>query len=1014
MTDLLHDKINSLKPYGEVNFDDSHIEFNVHPSSTVGLFQFLPFSSPVPLPQISLKQVTYTIDTSELTVDTHSYGSQTIIPDILSLQDITLSFSVVLRDVSTLVVTFTGDFVLGGVTIPVEATYTHASRNTKINTEVPGLTVNLQAIATQLTGLDLPSSLHRSFSVPSFAIHGKISSESSELVVSATGGSKHVYIIYTKTDKPRKAIAIEMSNIKLASVLDDIVGLDISGIPYFGTTVLPTIALKFASGNIYGLSQDIFASSPLLNTLGSRIRKGLRALVKFTFYDNIIRLQYTRSEGETPTFFPIPPGSLNLQTLISAIPKFDLRSVPLPPGISDLLNAGIDEFSLNLKGNAVRIVISYLGSLTFFDGLLSVHNPKVIMRGPTGGIKINVDGDLSISGSDFDVSIKRDDQSGKYILRAQANELPIASLISQFKSEVLPSELNSLLGSLPFFSFSIEDPSISFPLFSSPLQIQLEGTPVISGYNALHLASVVIRQGGRTLLVQGFELGSLNLASFLKSITGFNFNSIAILNQELEAAILISPMSLPDIHLTGDKLSEFSITKGLSVQANMMFPPGCSSDALCAVAQSLLGADTQLNLHGTIASVTSFTLVAGVSNINLGNGILMSQAGLEIEGGTTNSIGVVGAVDLSNPDITLTARISLSTSGVVLEMTMSGCWENAFGASWLDICSLQSSVAMFPGVTLTGLSLGGEVHIGKKSCGTPLVATGFVGIDVITPTNNYYYVNIQGSTTVSTVLSDFCINIDVPAPLAQSGFPRGFISSFSLAGVELPHVPLSIPQGYRLNGTLNILGLEASADVTIGLPNDIDFAVALPPINVGGLLRMSVSSSDQSRGPFLNAMITLLPSPSINIEAIGYLSVLGISLETTLTVTNTQYIFNIQGRMLDLVEANLHIAASYRNIQQATFQVQGSFTNNLYDALENLIKNTLSSAGDTASLQLDAVQRELDRVRAHLNRAKRALRGGQNKVDDAQSAFDASKREIHSLSNKIKNICSTESCGKGA
>ena len=118
--------------------------------------------------------------------------------------------------------------------------------------------------------------------------------------------------------------------------------------------------------------------------------------------------------------------------------------------------------------------------------------------------------------------------------------------------------------------------------------------------------------------------------------------------------------------------------------------------------------------------------------------------------------------------------------------------------------------------------------------------------------------------------------------------------------------------------------------------------------------------------------------------------------------------------MLDLVEANLHIAASYRNIQQATFQVQGSFTNNLYDALENLIKNTLSSAGDTASLQLDAVQRELDRVRAHLNRAKRALRGGQNKVDDAQSAFDASKREIHSLSNKIKNICSTESCGKGA
>jgi hypothetical protein len=470
---------------------------------------------------------------------------------------------------------------------------------------------------------------------------------------------------------------------------------------------------------------------------------------------------------------------------------------------------------------------------------------------------------------------------------------------------------------------------------------------------------------------------------------------------------------MPNVHLTGEKLRGFSITKGLSVQANMKFPPGCSSDAFCAVAQFLLGVDAQLNLHGTIASATSFTLFAGISNLNLGSGIIMSQAGVEIKGGITNSIGIVGAVDLSDPDITLTARVFLSTSGVVLEMTMNGCWENAFGANWLNICSIQASVAMIPGVTLTGLSLGGEVHIGDESCGTPLVATGFVGVDAITPTNNYYYVNIQGSTTVGTILDSFCININVPAPLAQSGFLRGFISSFSLAGVELPHVPLSIPQGYRLNGTLNILGLEASADVTIGLPSGIDFAVTLPPINVGGLLRMSVSSSDQSQGPLLNAVITLLPTPNVNIEARGYLSVLGINLETTLIVTNTQYIFSIQGRMLNLFEANLHIAASYGNIQRATFQVQGSFTNTLYDTLENLIKNTLSSADDTASSHLEAAQRELDRVRGVLNGAESALRAGQDKVNDAQSAFDSAIAKVNRLQNEVNSICSIKSCGTG-
>ena len=91
------------------------------------------------------------------------------------------------------------------------------------------------------------------------------------------------------------------------------------------------------------------------------------------------------------------------------------------------------------------ITVRYPGSLTFFDGLLSVDNPMIKVVGPTGRIKIDVDGDLNISGSDFNVSIDRDEQSGKYILHAQAKVLPITSLISQFESEVVPSDLNSLL-----------------------------------------------------------------------------------------------------------------------------------------------------------------------------------------------------------------------------------------------------------------------------------------------------------------------------------------------------------------------------------------------------------------------------------------------------------------------------------------------------------------------------------------------------------------------------------------
>ena len=64
------------------------------------------------------------------------------------------------------------------------------------------------------------------------------------------------------------------------------------------------------------------------------------------------------------------------------------------------------------------------------------------------------------------------------------------------------------------------------------------------------------------------------------TITGFNFNRMPLLNLELEAAILISPVTLPNVQLTGDRLGGFAITRGLSVQATLQFPPDCSSDAL--------------------------------------------------------------------------------------------------------------------------------------------------------------------------------------------------------------------------------------------------------------------------------------------------------------------------------------------------------------------------------------------------------------------------------------------------
>ncbi len=1010
LTEFMQMKLNALSDTSYINVTENYIELMVDPATSLSVVNFL--SGDTVSPSITVDYASYDFDSSVLTLITRGYGSQTVIPDTLQLQDTFLSLRVNLQNASTLEIAYTGDWVIDATTISLQVVYHRQSGNVSFSAQISSFSINLQTIVNSIAGIALPSALSGSVSISNFVVSGSVTSSLGvRLYVTATSGSTAVYIIYQKdaNSLSKKAVAVEMSNIRFSSILEDTTGLDITQIPYFGS-ISVNIGLSIATTRINDLPSNFFTTGSLLSKMGNRIKENVTAIIRFGFSPIAIKFCYCSG---LPLFQPEIPGGISINDLLSAIPNVDIGSIPLPPGIGSFPQLRIETFALDLQLGTILVNINYPNSLNFFDSILRINNPIPIFTISNLGVKLNIIGNLTISGIDLRTSISLDTALNKYCLTAEVGALPISSVISQMNLELLPSELNSLTRTLPFFSFSVRDASLRYCFPTSLLQIQLGGTPVISGYSTVHMALVIIRQGRKTLLVQGFELGSVNLASFLTRITGFNYNNIAILNQNLEVALLISPVTLPNVQLIGDMFSKFSVTKGLTVEAIMQFPPSCSSDTFCAVAQSLLGENAQLNLHGTISSTTSYTLFAGVSNINLGRGIIMSEAGFEIHGGTNNRVGIVGVVDLSDPDITLAARVFLSTSGVVLEMTMSGCWENAFGASWLDICSIQASVAMIPGVTLTGLALGGEVHIGDESCGTPLVATGFVGIDAVTPTNNYYYVNIQGSTTVGTILDAFCINTNVPAPLAQSGFPRGFISSFSLAGVELPHVLISFLQGYSLNGTLNILGLEASADITIGLPNGIDFAVALPPINVGGLLRMSVSSSDQSQGPFLNAVITLLPTPNVNIEARGYLSVLGISLETTLIVTNTQYIFNIQGRMLNLFEANLHIAASYGNIQQATFQVQGSFTNTLYDTLENLIKNTLSSAGDTASSHLEAAQRELDRVRGVLNGAQSALRVGQDKVNDAQSAFDSAVAEVNRLRNKVNSICSTRSCGTG-
>ncbi len=120
------------------------------------------------------------------------------------------------------------------------------------------------------------------------------------------------------------------------------------------------------------------------------------------------------------------------------------------------------------------------------------------------------------------------DESNNYVLQASADVLPITSVISQFQASVLHPSLSSSLSGIPLLSFSIDDPHITYPFSSVPKQIQLGGTPVIAGFSTVSMQAIILRQRGKSQLVMGFDIGSVNLADILKTISGSDFNSIAI------------------------------------------------------------------------------------------------------------------------------------------------------------------------------------------------------------------------------------------------------------------------------------------------------------------------------------------------------------------------------------------------------------------------------------------------------------------------------------------------------
>ena len=199
-------------------------------------------------------------------------------------------------------------------------------------------------------------------------------------------------------------------------------------------------------------------------------------------------------------------------------------------------------------------------------------------------------------------------------------------------------------------------------------------------------------------------------------------------------------------------------------------------------------------------------------------------------------------------------------------------------------------------------------------------------------------------------------------------------------------------------------------DINIS-PVRFKLQLELPAINIAGILKMYKSSTEKSMGPFIDIDIGTESAP--NIEASGYVEVLGISAEAKLKISSSNIEFFVAGRFLGLLEASLRISTTYGSISNAGYEVEGHFKSDLFDRIAQGVQGALQKSADEADRYISAAQEKLDEAKSKFDDAINGLEYAKRKVEDAKKVFDAAIGGLEVARRNLDNICRIRSCGSG-
>ena len=242
--------------------------------------------------------------------------------------------------------------------------------------------------------------------------------------------------------------------------------------------------------------------------------------------------------------------------------------------------------------------------------------------------------------------------------------------------------------------------------------------------------------------------------------------------------------------------------------------------------------------------------------------------------------------------------------------------------------------------------------------------------------------------TLADVIANFGgAGVDVSA-LPQTVLDAGFPAMVGPDGQPLPNPTFSFvasplghttpagrfyPGGLAIRGTLRLLGVQASAEVTINPLQQLMVDVNFPPLNLGGFM-MRGSASQSEQGPRGVVDVQYGSTPKITVTLAGTVNLYGIDTEASFDITPSG--IAATGIMAQLpgfgYTAELTMMADHAPLDALQFHVHGVLAADVVSAIDMATEGVVSTASDKASTAVRNAEAYLAKAQADVDRAEGA------------------------------------------